>query len=76
MSDPAKYRSKDEVKDMREHHDPIAQVRSRIMERGISEDELRDIDREVRELVNDAAAFAQDAPEPEASELYRDVVVE
>jgi pyruvate dehydrogenase E1 component alpha subunit len=76
MSDPAKYRSKDEVKDMREHHDPIAQVRSRIMERGISEDDLRDIDREVRELVNDAAAFAQDAPEPEASELYRDVVVE
>ncbi len=76
MSDPAKYRSKEEVKDMREHHDPIAQVRARMLEAGVSEDDLRDIDREVRALVNDAAAFAQDSPEPDASELYRDVVAE
>ena len=76
MSDPAKYRSKEEVKDMREHHDPITQVRARMLAAGVSEDRLREIDREVREIVNDAAAFAQDDPEPDASELYRDVLVE
>ncbi len=75
MSDPAKYRTREEVNDMREHHDPIAQVRARMLEAGFSEDELRDVDREVRAIVNDAAAFAQDDPEPDEAELYRDVLV-
>lgn len=74
MSDPAKYRTKEEVKDMRDHHDPITQVRQRMLDAGVSEDELRLVDRDVRQIVNDAAAFAQEDPEPDASELYRDVV--
>ncbi len=74
MSDPAKYRTREEVNDMRDHHDPIAQVRQRMLIAGVNEDELRVIDRDVRQIVNDAAAFAQNAPEPEASELYRDVL--
>lgn len=75
MSDPAKYRTRQEVQDMREHHDPIAQVRARMLEAGVNDDELRNVDREVRAIVNDAAAFAQDDLEPDAAELYRDVVV-
>jgi pyruvate dehydrogenase E1 component alpha subunit len=74
MSDPAKYRSKEEVADMREHHDAIAQVRARLVEAGASEDDLKRIDRDVRAIVTDAAAFAQDDPEPDASELATDVL--
>ncbi|HRY06021.1 MAG TPA: pyruvate dehydrogenase (acetyl-transferring) E1 component subunit alpha [Hyphomicrobiaceae bacterium] len=75
MSDPARYRTKDEVKNMREHHDPIAQVRARMLEAGDCEEELRDVDRKVRAIVNDAATFAQEDSEPDPAELYRDVVV-
>ncbi len=74
MSDPAKYRSKEEVADMREHHDAIAQVRARLVEAGIGEDQLKAIDRDVRAIVNEAAAFAQDQPEPDVSELTTDVL--
>ena len=74
MSDPAKYRTREEVKDMREHHDPIELVRKRLLNAGRSEDELKDIDREIRSVVNEAAAFAQSDPEPDPSELYTDVV--
>jgi pyruvate dehydrogenase E1 component subunit alpha len=74
MSDPAKYRSREEVKDMREHHDPIELVRQRLLEAGRSDDELKAIDREIRARVNEAAEFAQADPEPDPSELYTDVV--
>ena len=74
MSDPAKYRTRDEVKDMREHHDPIELVRKQLLEAGRSEDELKDIDRNLRSLVNEAAEFAQNDPEPDPAELYNDVV--
>jgi pyruvate dehydrogenase E1 component alpha subunit len=74
MSDPAKYRSREEVQDVRTHRDPIELVRSRILERGVAEDELKEIDREIRSLVNEAAEFATHDPEPDASELYTDVV--
>ena len=73
MSDPAKYRSREEVKDMREHHDPIELVRKRLLEAGKSEDELKAIDREIRATINEAAEFAQNDPEPDPSELYTDV---
>ncbi len=60
MSDPAKYRSKDEVQKMRSDHDPIEQVKSRLIEKGWStEDDLKKIDKEVRDIVADAADFAQ-----------------
>ena len=76
MSDPAKYRSKDEVQKMRSEHDPIEQVRLRLLEKGWStEDELKAIDKDVRDIVADSADFAQADPEPDASELYTDILL-
>ena len=76
MSDPAKYRSKDEVTRMREDHDPIEQVRLRLLkEHGASEDELRKVDAEVRKVVTEAADFATADKEPDAAELFTDVLV-
>jgi pyruvate dehydrogenase E1 component alpha subunit len=74
MSDPAKYRSKEEVDKMRTEHDPIEQVRSRVLKKGFaSEDVLKKIDAEVRAVVNEAAEFATHDAEPDPSELYTDV---
>ncbi|MGY5811529.1 pyruvate dehydrogenase (acetyl-transferring) E1 component subunit alpha [Rhizobium sp. LEGMi198b] len=76
MSDPAKYRSKDEVQKMRSEHDPIEQVRARLLEKGwASEDDLKAIDKDVRDIVADSADFAQNDPEPDASELYTDILL-
>jgi pyruvate dehydrogenase E1 component alpha subunit len=77
MSDPAKYRTKEEVDKMRQEHDPIEQLRLRVIERGYaSEDELKAMDKEVRAIVNAAAEFAQTDPEPDVSELYTDITAE
>jgi pyruvate dehydrogenase E1 component alpha subunit len=74
-SDPAKYRSKEEVQKMRTEHDPIEQVRARLLEQGlVSEDELKAIDGEIREIVNAAADFATHDPEADPSELYTDIL--
>ena len=74
MSDPAKYRSKEEVRKVREENDPIEQVRRRIIDKGgASEDELKAIDKEIRAQVSEAAEFAQSAPEPDPAELWTDV---
>ena len=74
MSDPAKYRTREEVQKMRTEHDPIEQVRVRMLETKIaSEDELKKIDAEVRDLVNEAAEFATNDPEPDVAELWTDV---
>ncbi|MHA1545552.1 MAG: pyruvate dehydrogenase (acetyl-transferring) E1 component subunit alpha [Alphaproteobacteria bacterium] len=76
MSDPAKYRSRDEVQKMRTEHDPIEQVRNRLLKRKMaSEDDLKNFDGEIRKIVNDAAEFAQSAKEPEPAELWTDVVL-
>jgi pyruvate dehydrogenase E1 component alpha subunit len=75
MSDPAKYRSKDEVTRMREEHDPIEQVRMRLLAGGMSEDELKKIDAEIRKVIAEAADFATSDKEPDASELWTDVLV-
>jgi pyruvate dehydrogenase E1 component alpha subunit len=76
MSDPAKYRTKDEVTRMREEHDPIEQVRRRLLESWkLSEEELKVIDGRVREIVNEAAEFATHDPEPDVSELYTDILL-
>jgi pyruvate dehydrogenase E1 component alpha subunit len=75
MSDPAKYRSKEEVQKMRDEHDPIEQVRSRVLrDKVITEDELKAIDAEVKAIVTEAAEFATHDPEPDASELWTDVL--
>ena len=75
MSDPAKYRSKEEVDKMRSEHDPIEQVRQRLLAaKWATEDDLKAIDRETRDIVNEAAEFSQSDPEPDPSELWTDVV--
>jgi len=77
MSDPAKYRTKEEVAEMREQHDPITNLSKVIVAAGHkTEDELKKLDKEVRAIVAEAAEFAQESPEPDPSELYTDVLVE
>ncbi len=75
MSDPAKYRSREEVEKVRTEHDPIEQVRERIISsKWANEDELKTIDAKVRATVNEAAEFATHDPEPDPAELWTDVV--
>jgi pyruvate dehydrogenase E1 component alpha subunit len=75
MSDPAKYRPREEVQKMRSDHDPIEQVRARLLQNGaVGEDAFKEIDAGVRDLVNQAAEFATNDPEPDPSELWTDVV--
>jgi len=76
MSDPAKYRSKEEVQKMRSEHDPIEQVKARLLDKKwATEDDLKAIDKEVRDIVADSAEFAQTDPEPDVSELYTDILL-
>src|SRR5215510_8903096 len=74
MSDPAKYRSREEVEKVRTEHDPIEQVRNRILQKKLAdEDALKKIDGEVRDIVNEAAEFATNDPEPDPAELWTDM---
>ena len=77
MSDPAKYRAREEVQKVRSERDPIDHVRNLLLE-GEHADEtaLKQIDREVKDIVSDAAEFAQNSPEPDLSDLWTDVLVE
>src|SRR6476661_3912336 len=77
MSDPAKYRTREEVEKVRTEHDPIEQVRSRILtNKWATEDEIKKIDSKVRDVVNEAAEFATNDPEPDPSQLYTDIYAE
>ena len=76
MSDPAKYRTRDEVQKIRSERDCIEQARARLAELGVDEAALKPIDGEVKRIVEDAADFAQTSPLPEAAELWTDVLVE
>jgi pyruvate dehydrogenase E1 component alpha subunit len=74
MSDPAKYRTREEVQDMRDHNDPIERTRVRILEKGFAkEDELKAIETAVRDRVVAAAEYAQAGAEPDPSELWTDI---
>ncbi len=75
MSDPAKYRTREEVQDVRETRDPIEMAKTELLKRGISEDTLKDLDKQIRARVAEAAEFAENSPEPEPAELYTDVLV-
>ena len=75
MSDPAKYRSRDEVKEVREKKDPIERAKLDLVEMGVSEESLKLIDKRVRTTVTEAADFAESSPEPALSELHTDVLV-
>mgnify|MGYP001324604213 CR=1 FL=1 len=75
MSDPAKYRKREEVDDVRSHHDPIDGLKGQILEQGhATEDELKKIDNEIKAIVKHAADFSLESPEPEPSELWTDVL--
>lgn len=75
MSDPAKYRTRDEVQDVREHRDPIEHAAKALEAMGVKAEELKAIDKQIKEIVVEAAKFAEDTPEPDPSELYTDVLV-
>jgi pyruvate dehydrogenase E1 component alpha subunit len=77
MSDPGKYRSKEEVEDMRKHHDPIELLKAKMIEQKLADEgQLKEIDQEIRGIVVAAADFAQQSPEPDPKELWTDVLVE
>lgn len=77
MSDPAKYRTRDEVNEMRQEHDPITTLKDTLLEDGdIDEAGLKAIDADVRKIVNEAAEFAQNAAEPDPSDLFTDILID
>ena len=77
MSDPAKYRTREEVDEVRKTRDPIDHLRDKLESRGFADEGmLKAIDAEVKKIVADAAEFARTAPEPDAKELYTDVYAE
>ncbi|MCH9019950.1 MAG: pyruvate dehydrogenase (acetyl-transferring) E1 component subunit alpha [Proteobacteria bacterium] len=77
MSDPAKYRTRDEVQDVRARRDPIDQLRLRLIDNKDAEESVfKEIDREIKAIVAEAVEFAQNSPEPDPSELYTDVLVD
>ncbi|PHR61832.1 MAG: pyruvate dehydrogenase (acetyl-transferring) E1 component subunit alpha [Robiginitomaculum sp.] len=77
MSDPAKYRTRDEVNEVRDEQDPIDKVKNRLIAEGWADlDTLKAIDKEIKAVVNDSAEFAKTSPEPDPSELYTDVLLE
>ncbi len=76
MSDPAKYRTREEVQSYREQRDPIDHAAKLLEKAGVAEDELKTIDKQIKEIVVEAAKYAEEAPEPDAAELYTDVLVE
>ena len=76
MSDPGKYRTREEIDRMRTERDCIERARRALLELGIAEEELKKVEAEVRTVVQDAADFAQSSPEPDEGELWTDVLVE
>ena len=75
MSDPAKYRTRDEVDAMRKQHDPIEQLRDILLREGGDESSLKQIDQKVKAVVTDAADFALTSPEPELDDLFTDILI-
>ena len=76
MSDPGKYRSKEEVEKYRSERDPIEQLKKLLEAEGVTEEMLKPLEKEVKEIVNESAQFAQESPEPDPSELWTDILVE
>ena len=75
MSDPAKYRTREEVQGYREQHDPIDRAAKDLEALGVTEEELKALDKEIKEIVVEAAKYAEEAPEPAPEELYTEVLV-
>ena len=74
MSDPAKYRTREEVQKMKAERDPIDHIRDMLVTgKHATEDELKAIDKDVKKIVSEAADFASESPEPALEELYTDI---
>ena len=77
MSDPAKYRKREEVDDIRSHHDPIEGLKKQLIDAGeASEDDLKAIDKDIKAVVAKSVDFAQESPLPDPKELWTDVLIE
>lgn len=75
MSDPAKYRSKEEVQEIKTEYDAIKTLRAKLLDESYSEDELKAVEKDIKLIVNEAAEFAQQSPEPPAEELWTDILL-
>ncbi len=76
MSDPGNYRSKEEVIEMREHHDPIEFFKQYLIKNKLcSEDDLKNIEKEIKQIIEETVYFAQNSPEPDISELHTEVYI-
>lgn len=76
MSDPAKYRTKDELNEYKNEHDPISQVKEMLLAADdVTEDDVKGIEKEIKAIVNESAQFAQESPEPDPEELWTDILV-
>ena len=76
MSDPAKYRTREEVDSMRKQHDPIDQLKELLVREGLDEAALKDIDKQVKQVVTEATDFALTSPLPAEDELFTDILIE
>jgi pyruvate dehydrogenase E1 component alpha subunit len=76
MSDPGKYRTREEIQKIRTERDCIENARHKLLELGVDEAEIKRIEDEVKRTVQEAADFAQQSPEPDSAELYTDVLLE
>ena len=75
MSDPAKYRTRDEVDKIRKTSDPIENIKSLLNKMGVEDKTLKDIDTDIKSLIAEAAKFAQGSPEPSEDELFTDITI-
>ena len=75
MSDPAKYRTREEVDAMRKQHDPIDHIRELLKDQHVNDARLKEIDSDVKASVTKATEFAQISPEPDPSELFTDILL-
>ena len=77
MSDPAKYRTREEVQKMRDERDPIEAVRTLLLTgKHASEEDLKTIDKDIKKIINESADFAKESPEPALEELWTDIYAE
>ena len=76
MSDPAKYRTREEVDAMRKQHDPIDNIKAEMVKAGFDESKLKEIDARIKKTVSDASDFAMESPLPNSSELWTDILIE
>ena len=75
MSDPAKYRTRDEVDEIRKNSDPINNIKSILDKFGLKDENLKIIDTEIKSIIANAATFAQESPEPSEAELFTDITI-